>query len=207
MVNPNKPAKVRRVLNGAAKFQKSSLNNSLLTRPDLLQNLMHTLLRFREHRFAVSADIKGIMMFLQVGVLEQDQPSIRFLWRDDPNDEIVVYQYVRHITGAKDSPTCANHALQRTTADNAVSFNDAVRAVTLKFYMGDYLDSLPTPELALKRSKDLVEVLAKGGFKLTKFASNVPALTAELNASELSPDTEQTKNISDIWALPPTCLG
>ena len=200
MVNPNKTAKVRRVLNGAAKFQKSSLNNSLLTRPDLLQNLMHTLLHFREHRFAVSADIKGIMMFLQVGVLEQDQPSFRFLWRDDPNDDIVVYQYVRHITGA-------NHALQRTTADNAVSFNDAVRAVTLKFYMGDYLDSLPTPELALKRSKNLVEVLAKGGFKLTKFASNVPALTAELNASELSPDTEQTKNISDIWALPPTCLG
>ena len=81
-MSSNKPAKVRRLLNGAAKFQKASLNNSLLTGPDRLQNLMHTLLRFREHKFAVSADIEG--MFLQVGVLEQDQPSIRFLWRDKP---------------------------------------------------------------------------------------------------------------------------
>ena len=93
VVNPKISAKVRRVLNGAAKFQKAFL----------LQNLMHTLLRLREHKIAVSADIEG--MFLQVGVLEQDQPSIRFLWRDAPNDDIVVYQYVRHKFGAKDSPT------------------------------------------------------------------------------------------------------
>ena len=149
VVNPNKPAKVTRVLNGAAKFQKALLNNSLLTGADLLQNLMHTLLRFHEHKFAVSADFEG--MFLQVRVLEQDQPSIRFLWRDAPNDDIVVYPYVRHIFGAKDSPTCANYALQRTAADNAVSFADAARAATLKIYMDDFLDSLPTTELALRK--------------------------------------------------------
>ena len=205
MVNPNKPAKVRRVLNGAAKFQKASLINSLLTGPDLLQNLIHTLLRFREHKFDVSADIEG--MFLQVGVLEQDQPSIRFLWWDALNDDIEVYQYVRHIFGAKDSPTCANYALQRTAAENAVSFADAARAVTLKFYMDDYLDSLHTSELALRRSKDLVELLAKGGFKLTKFESSFPALTAELNVSELSLDTEQTKAISDTLGTSSHVLG
>ena len=199
-MNPNKPAEVRRVLNGAAKFQKASLNNY-----ELLQNLMHTLLRFREHKFAVSANIEGL--FLQVGVLEQDQPSVRFLWRNDPNEVIVVYQYVRHIFGAKDSPTCANYALQRTAADNAVCFDDAARAVTFKFYMDDYLDSLPTPELALKRSKDLVELLAKGGFKLTMFACNFPALTAELNESELPLDTEQTKSISDILGTSSHVLG
>ena len=34
VINPNKPAKVRRVLNGAAKFQGTSLKKSLLTGPD-----------------------------------------------------------------------------------------------------------------------------------------------------------------------------
>ena len=38
VVNPNKPGKIRRVLNGAAKFHGASLNKSLLTGPDLLQN-------------------------------------------------------------------------------------------------------------------------------------------------------------------------
>ena len=117
VLNPNKPGKVRRVLNGAAKFHGASLNKSLLTGPDLLRNLIYVLLRFRQHPYAVSADIEG--MFLQVGVLPSDQPSLRFLWREDPTTNVVVYQYTRHIFGAKDSPTCANYALQRTARDNA----------------------------------------------------------------------------------------
>ena len=75
IVNTNKPGKVRTILNGAAKFHGASLNKSLLTGSDLLQNLIYVLLRFRQHPFAVSADIDG--MFPQVGVLSYDQPSLR----------------------------------------------------------------------------------------------------------------------------------
>ena len=126
-INPNKPGKVRRVLNGAAKFHGTSLNKSLLTGPNLLQNLIHVLLRFRQHQFAVSADIEG--MFLQVGVSDCDQPSLRFLWREDPRTNVVVYQYTRHIFGAKDSSTCANYALQRTARDNVSQYPEATKAV------------------------------------------------------------------------------
>ena len=76
VINPNKPGKVRRVLNGAAKFHGSSLNEALLVGPDLLQSLLAVLMRFRQHQHAVSADIEG--MFLQVGVLPIDQLSLRF---------------------------------------------------------------------------------------------------------------------------------
>ena len=76
VVKPNKPGKVRRVLNGASKFHGTSLNKSLLVGPDLLQNLIFVLLRFRQHKYAVSADIEG--MFLQVEVLARDQISLRF---------------------------------------------------------------------------------------------------------------------------------
>ena len=82
VLNPNKPGKVRRVLNGASKCHGASLNKSLLVGPDLLQNLIFVLLRFRQHKYAVSVDSEG--MFLQVGVREEDQPSLRFLWREDP---------------------------------------------------------------------------------------------------------------------------
>ena len=110
VVNPNKPGKVRRVLNGASKFHGTSLNKSLLVGPDLLQNLIFVLLRFRQHKYAVSADIEG--MFLQVGVLARDQISLRFLWREDTTSDVVVHQYTRHIFGARDSPTCANFACE-----------------------------------------------------------------------------------------------
>ena len=183
VVNPNKPGKVRRVLNGAAKFHGASLK-SLLTGPDLLQNLIYVLLRFRQHPFAVSADIEG--MFLQVEVLPCDQPSLRFLWREDPTSNVVVHQYTRHIFGAKDSPTCANYALQRTARDNAKEYPEAAKAVLENFYMDNYLDSVESPERALIRLKELVHLFHLGGFKLTKFVSNVPDLADRIDGSAQS---------------------
>ena len=173
------------MLNGAAKFHGASLNKSLLTGPDLLQNLIYVLLRFRQHPYAVSADIEG--MFLQVGVLPSDQPSLRFQWREDPTTSaVVVYQYTRHIFGAKDSPTCANYALQRTARDNAKFYPEAAKAVLENFYMDDYLDSVEYPEKAINRSKELVHLLHLGGFKLTKFVSNVQNLADRIDGSPQS---------------------
>ena len=184
VANPSKPGKVRRVLNGAAKFHGASLNKSLLTGPVLLQNLIYVLLRFRQHPFAVSVDIEG--MFLQAGVIPCDQPSLRLLWREDPTSNVVVHQYTRHIFGAKDSPTCANYALQRTASDNAKKYPEAAKAVLENFYMDDYLDSVESPERALIRSKELVHLLHLGGFKLTKFVKNVPDLADRIDGSAQS---------------------
>ena len=87
-----------------------------------------------------------------------------------------MYQYTRQIFGAKDSPTCANYALQRTARDIAKFYPEATKAVLENFYTDDYLDSVESPERAIKRSKELVHLLHLVGFKLTKFVSNVPNL-------------------------------
>ena len=42
-------------------------------------------------------------MFHQVGVIATDQPSLRFLRREDTTSEVNVFQYTRHIFGARDS--------------------------------------------------------------------------------------------------------
>ena len=91
-----------------------------------------------------------------------------------PHNNVVVYQYTRHIFGAKDSPTCANYALQRTARDNAKFYPQAAKAVFDNFYMDNYLESVKSPEKAINRSKDLVHLLPLSGFKLTKFVSNEP---------------------------------
>ena len=133
-------------------------------------------------------------MFLQVGVLPSDQPSLRFLWREDPTTNIVVYEYTRHIFRAKNSPTCANYALQRTARDNAKFYPEAAKAVLENFYTDDYLESVESPEKAINRSKELVHLLHLGWFRPTKFVSNVPNLTDRIDGSSQS--TEPKVNVS-----------
>jgi hypothetical protein len=70
VTNPNKPGKVRVVFECAAKFQGKSLNNFLLQGPDLVNDLVGVLLRFRQGRIAIAADIE--QMFHQVRVLKKD---------------------------------------------------------------------------------------------------------------------------------------
>ena len=200
VVHTHKPGKVRRVFNGAAKFHGHSLNNALLTGPDLLQSLIHILFRFRQFPKAVSADTEG--MFLQVGVIPKDQPSIRFLRREDPSTEVAV-QYVRHIFGSKDSPTCANYALKMTATDNADKFPKAAQSVQTNFYMDDYLESSPTADEATQKAKDLVKLLSLGGFNLTKFVSkdrNIlqqikPNSECQPNDGKQLPTTEESSHV------------
>ena len=77
-------------------------------------------MRFRQGSIAMSADIEAL--FNQVAVPEEDQSVLRFVWRRTSEDKVDVYQYVRHIFGAKWSPTCSNYALRRTAQDNKDSF-------------------------------------------------------------------------------------
>ena len=111
VLNPNKPGKVRRVCDAACRYQGSSLNDHLITGPDLLNSLTGIFMRFREENIALSADIES--MFSQVAVPKEDQPVLRFLWRDSTDSDTETYQYQRHIFGAKCAPTCANYALCR----------------------------------------------------------------------------------------------
>ena len=158
VVHPQKPGEVRRVLNGAAKFQVQFLNSALLTGPDSLQSLIHISLRFWQLKCAVCADIEG--MFMQVGVISRDRPSLRFSWREGPASEMAVYQYTRHIFGSKDSPTCANYALKCTGTDYQSDFPQAALSVHRYFYMDDYLESSPTVEEASNEAKNLVKLQA-----------------------------------------------
>ena len=95
--NINKPGKIRRVANAASKFRGHSLNSNFFTGPDLLNNLLGVLMRFREHPVAVLADIVG--MFMQITIHQIDQSAHRFLWknfvklveRQDPQPDRIWY--------------------------------------------------------------------------------------------------------------------
>ena len=105
---------MRVVFDAAALHDGVSLNSQLLQVPDLTNNLLGVLLRFREEPVAIAADIEA--MFLQVKVPPEDSDALRFLWWEngDLNKTPSEYQMVRHIFGATDSPSSANYSLKRT---------------------------------------------------------------------------------------------
>ena len=70
---------------------------------------------------------------------------------------MAVYQYVRHIFGAKYSPTCANCALRRNASDNETTFPEAAQSMKNNFYIEDYLESSPIAEKATQKAKDFLK--------------------------------------------------
>ena len=197
VLHPRKPGKVRRVGDVAARYQGTSLNDCLSSGPDLLNSLVGVLMRFRQELIAVSADIKA--MFNQVAVPEEDQSVLRFLRRKKPSDKVEVYQYVRHIFGAKCSPTCSNYALQRTARDNKDSFPLEAEAVERNIYMDDLFKSVPSLLEACKLQAGLVKLLSQGGFNLTKWIPNDKNL---LNAIPEKERAQSVRNIEDGHTLP-----
>ena len=111
VTNPNKPGKVLVVFDAAASHKGTSLNDQLVSGPDLLNSLVGVIMRFRLHAVAMIADIET--MFFQVRVIERDQPSLRFLWRgperDCPPDvSLLRSRYLGSSRNAPPPPTAAS---------------------------------------------------------------------------------------------------
>ena len=77
VTNINKPGKIRVVFDAGARYENTSLNEKLYKGPNLLNSLVGTLLRFRQGKYSVVADIEK--MFHQVKVEEKDRDALRFL--------------------------------------------------------------------------------------------------------------------------------
>jgi hypothetical protein len=56
--HPKKPDKIRVVFDCSAKFQGVSLNDLLLQGPDLTNNLLGVLCRFRKEKVAICCDVE-----------------------------------------------------------------------------------------------------------------------------------------------------
>ena len=116
--HPQKPGKIRVVFDCSIKHKGYCLNQEVLQGPDLTNQLVGVLLRFRQEPIAVMADVES--MFYQVKVHEEYHDYLRFVWwpGGDLSKELVDYQLRVHLQGASSSPSCANFALRKTADDN-----------------------------------------------------------------------------------------
>ena len=183
VINPNK-SKVRVVYDAAARFAGTALNKELLQGPLLNNSLVGVLRRFRKDQVAVASDIES--MFRRVACREDDTDALRFLWWDGSLDEPPSdYKMTVHLFGKADSPCITAWALQQTAADNEAAFGEEIREIVKKnFYVDGGLFSKQSTEQAVHSSSELMRMLRKGNFRLTKFISNDKDLLAAIPAEE-----------------------
>ena len=124
-------------------FSGTSLNDVLYQGPDLTNNLVGVLVRFRQDPVAVMGDIQS--MFHQVRVPKADRDLLRFLWwpEGDLNKGLEEYRMTVHLFGAVSSPSCTNFAIRRNAEDHKHEFpSDVIHTVMKNYYVDDCLKSL-----------------------------------------------------------------
>lgn len=171
----SKPDKVRIVFDCAAKHHGLSLNDVVLQGPQMTNNLQAVLLNFRKESVALISDVEA--MFHQVRVPVEDRDVLRFLWwpGGDLEQTPRVYRMCAHLFGGTWSPSACSFALKKTADDHKDEFPDeVVQTVKQNFYVDDCLVSVATESEAVKLAEDLRCLLAKGGFRLSKWLSNNP---------------------------------
>ncbi|CAH8464754.1 unnamed protein product [Schistosoma turkestanicum] len=173
VLNPKKPDKLRVVLDCAAKFAGTSLNDMIYQGPDSTADLVSILLRFRKEAVAVSADVEE--MFMQVKVPEGDRGALRYLWWEGGNTskEPSEFQMTSHPFGATSSPFCANFAMNKTALSFSSDYEQyVIDAVKNNFYVDDCLISFSSCDQAKRFVTQITELLRRGGFNLKKWVTN-----------------------------------
>ncbi|XP_073949021.1 uncharacterized protein [Choristoneura fumiferana] len=209
--NPNKPGKLRLVFDAASRSQGRCLNDFLLEGPDLLKSLPGILLRFREGRYAVTADIKE--MFLRVKIRPEDRPAQLFLWREPGENQPKLMKMTSMIFGAASSPFLAHSVRNHNAERHAPEFPQALYAITSSHYMDDLVDSYATEEEAVDVATAVNEVHLRAGFELRGWNTNSPKLERRIEP-ELRATAPATLGLSEgpkilglIWDPKSDTLG
>lgn len=183
--HPQKPGKIRVVFHCSAKFEGVSLNNHLLSGPELTDNLIGVLCQFRKGPVAVMCDIER--MFHQFYVRTEDHDYLRFLWWDDGNFQAQpsVYCMRVHLFGAASSPGCANYGLKHIAAQGQGRFSEAsIRFVERNFYVDDGLTSVSSDDDAIQLIREARQLYSAGKLRIHKFISNRQEVLASLPKEE-----------------------
>ncbi|KAL3970370.1 KRAB domain-containing zinc finger protein [Sarotherodon galilaeus] len=165
--------KLRVVFDCSARFQDTSLNDHLLTGPELTNTLVGVLCRFRKGPVAIMCDVER--MFHQFHVKPEDQDYLRFLWWENGNLESPpsVFRMKVHLFGAASSPGCANFGLKHLATEGQDRFNQStVKFIRRNFYVDDGLVSVRSDVEAIELIKEARELCSAGKLRLHKFISN-----------------------------------
>ena len=202
VVNHDKQTtKLRIVFDGSARDKDGiSLNRILDKGPNLNNDIVSILLRFRKHPVCMVADIEKA--FLQISLRQCDRDAVRFLWFDEevtdhwPTTSPSKYRFKRVVFGLSCSPFLLTATL-RKHLDDVTHSRDTARIMQESLYVDDFIVSCKDTEAAENIYRESVQVMKEANMNLRKWISNDDRIQ-ELTASTL---VDQTKVLGVIWSI------
>lgn len=172
--------------------KEPSLNECLETGPSLQPKLFDIILRNRFRRFVITGDVQKA--FLQIRVDPRDRDAQRILWYDNlPEKNIQEYRFTRVIFGATSSPYILGATLQK----HLEKYRDDYPTTTAALLADTYVDDIQGGGVEEKDAEvfksEATEILAKGGFRLHKWHSNLQRLEAGEGTDKQSITNEQNR--------------
>lgn len=161
----SKSTPCRIVFNSSANYRGHILNDYYAKGPDMLNNLVGVLLRFREKSVAMIGDIGKMYHSIDIPLL--DQMTHRFLWRElNVEKQPDTYVMTSVNMGDRPSGTMAMVALRKTAEMSKTKFPRSSETILTNSYMDDIPESTDTIQDAMRITKEIDEILEVGGFKI-----------------------------------------
>nr|XP_042897565.1 uncharacterized protein LOC122269298 [Parasteatoda tepidariorum] len=163
-----------------------SLNDALEQGPNLLPEILATLLRFRLHKQAIISD--GSQAFLQLTLWEKDRCATKFLWfktrkNDDGHlqleNEIVIYQFTRLPFGLTSSPFLLSATLDELCCMYSNIYPTAAKHLKGNIFMDDFVVGVDSEIEAKTLFHEMQELTSLISLPLAKWSTNSQVLKNE----------------------------
>ncbi|XP_072392300.1 uncharacterized protein [Diabrotica undecimpunctata] len=179
-----------------------SLNHTLKVGPVVQSDLFSILLRFREHNFVFTGDIAK--MYRQVLVEPTQRNLQRVIWRNDPSQEINIYQLNTVTYGLASSSYLATRCLKEISIHSSATFPEEGRKLNLDTYVDDVVTGALTKQALIALRRNLTSILSSYGFNLRQFSSNSMALLSDINVDDhkeeyIITDSPNSKTLGISW--------
>ena len=163
-------SKIRVVFDASAKTSRGSLNDHLYIGPKLQNSICLVLLNFRRHPLVFSADC--VKMYRQISIRPVDRKYQHIFWRLKHDEPVKEYELKTVTYGMSCSSFLSHRVIHQLVQDEGDSYPMASKALLEDSYVDDLTTGANTLQQVLELRSQLITLLAKGGFNLSKWCSN-----------------------------------
>ena len=196
----SKTTSLRIVMDASCKRNASSLslNDCLHTGPNLIYSMLELLLKFRNEKYGICADIEKAFLNLQIRLADRD--AMRFFFPEnvfDPSSRIKTYRYKVVMFGA----SCSPFLLAAVIQFHLESFvKDEVLKDSLKsIFIDNLITTKKTEHEAIQLYHGARKTFADMGLNIRQWASNSEKLVEIAKKDGVWDDSPKIKVLGHLW--------